>query len=97
MSELIPITDTVIQTVSGQLPDLTDDQVQQVIQAWNAVRQGDPIGTVRFEAETGRVAHRVSVDGVHLWRITGPDGEQYNDMVPTMAWELLREISESEQ
>lgn len=91
MSEPIPITETVISTVSNQLPDMTDEQVQQVIQAWNAVRQGDPVGTVRRNPETRQVAHRVSVDGVHLWRVSAESGEQYNDMVPTMPWPVIVE------
>lgn len=90
----IPVTETVVSTVSSQIPDMTDAQVQQVIEAWNAVRQGDPIGTVRMCPETGNVAHRVSVDGIHMWRVTAPDGQQWNDMVPTLGWDCIREVQQ---
>lgn len=91
--EQIPVTDTVVATVSDQIPDMTAEQVQAVLTAWNAVRQGDPLGTVRRDDDTGKLAHRVAVDGVHLWRVTGPDGEQYNDMAPTLPWPAIYEVA----
>lgn len=94
MSEPIPVTDTVISTVSDQIPDMTAEQVQTVLAALNAVRQGDPLGTVRRDPDTGKVAHRVTADGVHLWRVTAADGEQYNDMVPTLPWPAIHEVTQ---
>lgn len=91
---VVTVTDAVVSTVSNQLPDLTDDQVQAVLQAWNQVRQGEPVGTIRYDADTGKLAHRVSADGVHLWRVTGADGEQYNDHTPTLPWPILREADQ---
>lgn len=90
----IPVTETVVSTVADQIPDMTPEQVQQVIQAWNAVRTGDPVGTVRKCSETGNVAHRVSVDGIHMWRVTTPDGQQWNDMVPTLPWDCIVEVQQ---
>lgn len=92
--DVVQVTEAVVSTVSSQLPDLTDDQVQAVLHAWNHVRQGDPLGTVRYDPETKKLAHRVSVDGVHLWRVTAQDGEQYNDHTPTLAWAVLREAEQ---
>lgn len=89
--DLIPMTETVITTVSDHLPDMTAEQVQQVIAAYNAVRAGDALGTVRRDPDTGRVAHRVAVDGVHLWRVSGTGGESFNDMAPTLTWPALSE------
>lgn len=90
----IPVTETVVSTVSSQLPDLTDEQVQQVIQAWNAVRAGEPVGTVKVCPTTGNVAHRVSIDGIHMWQITTPDGQQWRDTVPTLPWDCIREVEQ---
>lgn len=89
--DVVQVTEAVVSTVSSQLPDLTDDQVQAVLQAWNRARAGDPLGTIRYDAQTKKLAHRVSVDGVHLWRVTGEDGEQYNDHTPTLTWPTLSE------
>ncbi len=91
-SDPIPVTETVISTVSSQIPDMTDDQVRQVVQAWNAVRQGDPLGTIRRCPSTGSVAHRVSIDGIHMWQVTTPDGQHYRDTVPTLAWDCILEV-----
>lgn len=93
-NEPILVTETVISTVSNQLPDMTDAQVQQVIEAWNAVRQGDPLGTIRRCPDTGAVAHRVSVDGIHMWRVTIPDGQAWNDLVPTLGWDCIHEVAQ---
>jgi len=92
-TEPIPVTETVISTVSQQIPDLTDAQVQRVIETWNAARQGDPLGTIRRCPDTGAVAHRVSVDGIHMWKVTTPDGQTWNDMVPTLSWDCIHEVA----
>lgn len=88
--DAVQVTEAVVSAVSNQLPDLTDDQVQAVLQAWNLARAGEPLGTIRYDAATKRLAHRVSVDGVHLWRVTGEGGDQFNDHTPTLGWEVLR-------
>ena len=69
--------------------DLTEEQVSSVLATWNHLREGDPIGMVRRDPDTGSVAHRVSAEGVHIWRVSRPDGEQYNDMQPTLPWPVL--------
>src|SRR6516162_29854 len=70
----------------GEDSDLTEEHVLKVLDLWNKARAGDPVGTVRKDPATGAVAHRVNADGVHIWRISQPDGYQYNDMQPTLGW-----------
>lgn len=70
--------------------NVTAEQVRGVLSALSAIRDGDPVGKVVREAETGRIAHRVTYLGVDQWRVTGPDGELYNDMQPTLpGWETI--------
>lgn len=76
------------ELISSQLPDVDTTQVAAVLQTWQAVLDGDPVGTVRRHAD-GRIAHRVSTDGIFLWRVTAPDGDQYNDMQPTLDWDAI--------
>ena len=71
--------------------DLTEAQVSSVLEAWNAVKEGDPVGTVRRDEDTGAIAHRVDADGVHLWRVSTPDGAQHNDMQATLSWPVLHQ------
>ena len=54
---------------------------------------GDAVGTIRKQDGTNAVAHRVlRADGVPVWRVTMPDGSQYDDMQPTLAgWMALFE------
>lgn len=89
--DLVQVTDAVVSTVSGQLPDMTDEQVQAVLHALNHVRAGDPLGTVRYDAETRKLAHRAILDGVHVWLVTAQDGERYIDHNPTLPWVVIRE------
>lgn len=88
----LPVTTEVVSTISDQLTDITPEQVEQVMNAWNLVRQGDPVGTVR-RSETGQVAHRVSVDGVHLWRVADADGTTWSDTAPTLGWPTIYEVT----
>jgi hypothetical protein len=81
----------IVRHISAGMDDLTDEQIHRVLEAWNQVRQGDPVGTVRRNPANGEVAHRVDHEGVHVWRISNPDGSQYNDMRPTMTWPELSE------
>ncbi|AGK87234.1 minor tail protein [Mycobacterium phage BuzzBuzz] len=83
-------TDVVVQTISEHLGDqVSTEQVANVIAALNSVQAGEAVGTVRREPETGKVAHRVKAHGVAQWRVSGPDGEQYNDLQPTLDWDLI--------
>lgn len=81
-------TEALVEQISSQLPDMDTAQVAAVMQTWQNVLSGDPVGTVRRSPD-GKVAHRVTADGIFLWRVTAPDGDQYNDMQPTLAWDAL--------
>jgi hypothetical protein len=66
---------------------ITRNQVSAVLAAYINVMEGDPVGMVRRDSETGALAVRVNADGVHMWRVSNPTtGEQYNDMQPTLDW-----------
>lgn len=85
----VTVTDSVVLAISSQLPDVSDEQVSAVLETWNAVLQGDPLGTVRLDTASGQIGHRVSIDGVHMWRISAPDGGQWTDMQPTLPWTVV--------
>ncbi|AFN37723.1 hypothetical protein FGG44_gp28 [Mycobacterium phage MacnCheese] len=83
-------TEQVVKVISQHLgTDVTDEQVANVLAAWNAVKAGDPVGMVRRDADTGKVAHRVEFQGVAQWRVSAIGGDQYNDLQPTLPWAVL--------
>ena len=85
-------TPEVANAIATQLGDsgLTAEQIAQVLGAYNAVRAGDPVGTIVRNPETGAVAHRVVEAGVHVWRCSHPDGTQWSDLSPTLVgWETV--------
>lgn len=82
-------TREVASVVAGHVKGLTAEQVQAVLDMYNAVQEGDPVGTVR-RSETGAVAVRCEVDGVHMWKVTLLDGGQYNDMT-AVDWPVIAE------
>ena len=63
---------------------LDAEQVAAVLGAWQDALAGDPVGTIRRHRD-GSVAHRVATDGIVMWRVSRPDGEQFNDMQPTLS------------
>ena len=72
--------------------DLTAGQVRNVLSALNAIREGEPVGKVLRDPQTGMVAHQVSYLGVNQWRMSGPDGEQHNDLQPSLpGWDVLHD------
>jgi hypothetical protein len=88
----IKVTAKAVKAIVKRLKkhNLTEEQVHAVLDSWNALRVGDPVGTIRRDAATGAIAHRVDLDGVHLWRISNPDGSQHNDMAATLPdWEQI--------
>jgi len=80
------ILEQIAQVASEQGQLLTRNQVAAVLTAYNNITGGDPIGTIRRHPDTGALAHRVVADGLHMWRISDPDGTQYNDLAPTLDW-----------
>lgn len=83
--------DVLLQGISETVGDVTKSQVAAVIAAWWALREGDSVGTIRRDPETGAIAVRVSDNGLPLWRVSVPNGEQYNDAQPTLPWPILGE------
>lgn len=65
---------------------LTANQTAAIIAAYHNVVSGDPVGTMRRDPETGAIALKVVDNGVMLWRVSVPDGTQYNDLQPTLHW-----------
>jgi hypothetical protein len=83
-------TPSMVAEITARLGDtVTAEQVSSVLDALNAARDGDPVGTVRRDPDSGAVAHRVDAAGVHMWRVSQPDGGQYNDMRPAFDWPEL--------
>ncbi|AHY26848.1 minor tail protein [Mycobacterium phage ZoeJ] len=83
-------TPAVVEAIAQHLgDDMSAEQVANVLAAWNNVRGGDPVGMVRRDEDTGKVAHRVEAHGVQQWRVSSPDGELYNDLQPTLPWPVL--------
>ena len=68
---------------------LTGNQAARVIAAYHNVVSGDAIGVMRRDPETGAIALKVNVDGLMMWRVSVPDGSQYNDLQPTLPWPII--------
>ena len=64
---------------------LTAAQVGAVLAAREAILDGDPVGTIK-RGPDGEIAVRVNDNGLHLWRVTVPDGTLYNDLQPSLPW-----------
>lgn len=93
------MTDTnpaLVELIAAQLPEMTADQVTSVMATWRDVLAGDPVGTVR-RSDDGLLAHRVVADGIPMWRVTGTDGSQYNDLSPSLSWPIIHTESEDQQ
>lgn len=70
---------------------LTVEQVNSVIVAYQAAHAGAEVGTVAINPTTGAVAKRVSVDGVHKWRVLDDDGGVSFDARPELdGWDVAR-------
>lgn len=88
----VEVTESIVTTISEQCPEVTTEHVSMVLSAWNAVINGDPVGTIKLEPVTGRLAARVSEEGIHKWKITAPDGGQWTDMQPTLpGWTVIHQ------
>lgn len=85
--------DTGIQALKALLGDeVTEAQIDAVLAAQQALAEGDPVGTVRKDDETGKVAHRVNVNGIVQWRVTCPQGDAYSDLQPTLPWPVIHAV-----
>jgi hypothetical protein len=75
-----------LEHIAAMVGEIDANKVAAVIAAYHAIQEGDPLGTVRRDPETGAVALRVEDGGFHLWRVNLPNGEFYNDTQPTLPW-----------
>lgn len=89
MTVPIDISQSVVEQIVARVQGVDNEKVAAVLAAWQSIREGDPIGTVRRCPDTGGIAHRVSVEGVHMWRVSMPDGSQHNDLQPTLRWPIV--------
>lgn len=83
----IDVTAPVVSAIGRQLGDdsgLAPEQIAAVLSTWNNIIQGDPPGTIRRDAMSGAVGHRIIKDGVHQWHISAADGGTAYDMQPTL-------------
>ncbi len=82
-----------VRAVTAQVADLTEEQVKAVLAAVQRVQGGDPVGTVLEEPGTGKIAVRVSDQGVLYWHVTSLDGGISNDQQGTLpGWTVLKVI-----
>ena len=75
---------SVITAIAGIVPDVTEDQVRQVLTALAQVKEGPSVGTVLQDPETGSIAVRVAEDGLPLWRVTLINGGEYRETQPNL-------------
>lgn len=77
-----------VQALVGD--EVSEEQVNRVIVAYQAAHDGEPVGTVRINPVTNELAQRIDVDGVHKWRVLGVDGTLGFDTRPTLPdWDLV--------
>jgi hypothetical protein len=85
--------DSEIQAMKALLgDDITEAQIDAVLAAQKALADGDPVGTVRRDPDSGKVAHRVTAHGVAQWRVSEPDGDTYSDLQPTLPWPAIYDV-----
>ena len=77
-----------VKHVNALLPEdgLTDEQVNRVIVAYQAVHEGAPIGTVMLDPVSGDVAKRVVIDGVHKWQVISEGGLKFDTRPVLEGW-----------
>ena len=85
------VTPQVAQEIAKVVGDsnVTAEQVNSVLAAWQHVQQGEPVGTVRRDPTTGAVGHRIDIGGVQQWHVSQPNGEIYNDLQPSLPWPMM--------
>jgi hypothetical protein len=85
----VVVKDAVVTAVAEAV-GLSDDQVRQVFAAFRMVQEGDPVGTIAKDPETGAVAVRVSQNGLPVWKINTVSGDEWQDAQPRLdGWEIL--------
>lgn len=92
---------TLDEHLTERLKECTDDAeavkmvaelVNRAIVNYQAVHDGESLNTVRMCPNTGKVAQRVAIEGVHKWQVMNPDGSIGYDTRPELTdWDLIRQ------
>lgn len=86
--------DPLVNAISSQLPEVDNETVAAVLNAWHIIKEGPAPGTIVANSE-GAVAVRVSDSGVHHWRVTAADGATWTESQPTLeGWTVIKEVVE---
>lgn len=89
-----PVVDIDAQVAALMAQTGLDEETVRRLLTAQSEQQGEPTGTVRFDPESGAVAHRVMDRDVPKWRISHPtDGCTY-EMAPTKTDWLLVTLPE---
>ena len=82
----VPITDEFVARVNAMTPgEISPANIRTVLAAVNHATSGDPVGTVRLDAD-GKLAQRINLNGVDQWKITTAAGDTWYDLESTLAW-----------
>lgn len=66
---------------------------QAVVDGQNSINEGDPLGTIREDATTGKYYIRVSRGGIHQWKIVDPEIGEANDFdMSEVAFPIIVEV-----
>ena len=71
---------------------MTIEHVNAVLAAWNSAREGEAVGVVKRNDDTGFIAHRVEDGGVIMWKVSSPSGQTYSDMQANLPWTQIYPI-----
>jgi hypothetical protein len=82
--------ESTVAAITAACTDVTEAQVRAVLTALDAVRDGDPVGTIVQDPANGSIAVRVADGGVPYWRVTSLDGNSFRDLQPRLAgWKAV--------
>lgn len=72
---LVAPPQALVTQIADGIEGVTAEQVAAVLAGLAVAQSGAPLGTLYVDEATGVAAQRVSLNGVHWWRIIHPDGE----------------------
>lgn len=77
--------------IASQVEGVDAAQVEQMFSVWQAVAEGDPVGTVRRDPQNGKVYVRCDCDGLPKWRVVDPYDGRANlfDLSNSVVWPIL--------
>lgn len=94
MADKVTRTPAIMDAIETLLKDIGDttttrEQISNVLDALDSLQRGEPVGTVRIDDASGKVAVRVKGVGVAQWKVVSADGGQYNDLSDRLPWRCL--------